>query len=154
MTVFRQLFVIIGLALCLGVFSAPGAMAQPSAPAPAANRPALPGDRLSSAASYVPQPSLMASITNSPRGRAQILVDFGLDVPDAALRARVQALSPRIRDALRGALSDYVISRFRPGTAPDPEQISRMLQMSLDRMLGRPGARVLLINVMYQGPMG
>ena len=78
------------------------------------------------------------------------MVDLGIDVPDAALRARASANAPRIRDALRTALALYASTYYRPHTAPDPGQLARLLQTSVDRTLGAPGARVLLTNILYQ----
>jgi flagellar basal body-associated protein FliL len=79
-----------------------------------------------------------------------LVVDAGYDVPDAKLRARVNAMMPRLTDALRTALADYTYSRLRPGGAPDADRIAQTLQAATDRTIGGPGARLLLANVMVQ----
>jgi hypothetical protein len=104
--------------------------------------------RLTSSPSYVPMTPLTAS---TPMGRSiggMISAEFGLDIPDARLRARAQAMRPRLQDALRGAVTEYGASHLRPGAAPDPTQLCVMAQSAIDRTLGGPGARVLISNVM------
>lgn len=73
-----------------------------------------------------------------------------LDVPDAALRGRIPGLGPRLRDAMRQALSTYASVHLRPGSPPDADQISRMMQLAVDRTLGQTGARLLLTDLMLQ----
>ncbi len=58
--------------------------------------------------------------------------------------------APRLRDALRTALATYAGTYYRDRTAPDPSQVSRLMQQAVDRTLGAPGARVLLANIIYQ----
>jgi len=106
--------------------------------------------RLTSAVSYIPMPTLSAGVIQRSISRGTLVVDMGLDVPDAALRQRAQANEPRLRDALRTSLSTYASTYYRDRTAPDPAQLARLMQASVDRTLGAPGARVLLTNVLYQ----
>jgi flagellar basal body-associated protein FliL len=106
--------------------------------------------RITSADSYVPQFGLVATITIDSAQRGIFMVDAGLDVPDAALRARVQKMQPVVRDALRTALAEFVATRYRPGTAPDADLLKRMFQQAIDRALGAPGAVVVLANVLVQ----
>jgi hypothetical protein len=106
--------------------------------------------RLTSAESYLPMTTLSAGVLQRQASRGTLVVDMGLDVPDEALRARARANAPRLRDALRTALSTYASTYYRDRTAPDPAQLTRLLQMSVDRTLGAPGARVLLANILYQ----
>jgi hypothetical protein len=80
--------------------------------------------RLTSAVSYVPLAPLTAA---TPLGRGiggMITAEFGLDIPDARLRARATAMRPRMMDALRAAVSDYALSHYRAGGAPDPTQLT------------------------------
>jgi hypothetical protein len=79
---------------------------------------------------------------------------MGLDVTDAALRQRARLNGPRLRDALRTALATYASTFYRDRTAPDPEELTRLLQQSVDRTLGAQGARVLLANIIYQRGQG
>jgi len=98
---------------------------------------------------YGPQFGLTAMVSANYARAGMIMVDAGLDVPDPAIRAKLQKSAPRIRDAMRSALADYANTHYRPGAAPDPETIARMLQFAVDREAG-PGAKVLLANVMMQ----
>lgn len=105
---------------------------------------------LTAAVSYVVLPTLSAGVVSRFRGAGTLVVDVGLDIPDARLRARAQILAPRMRDALRTALSTYANTYYRANTAPDPAMMARLLQQAVDRTLGGPGARLLLSNVIYQ----
>jgi hypothetical protein len=79
---------------------------------------------------------------------------MGIDVPDEALRRRAQLNAPRIRDALRTALATYATTYYRDRTAPDPATLTRLMQQAIDRVLGAQGARVLLVNIIYQRRQG
>jgi hypothetical protein len=106
--------------------------------------------KISSAESYISTSTLSAAITRDYSFAGLLVVDAGFDVPDAALRARIERMKPRMTDALRTALANYTQTRYRAGTAPDPEMISAMLQQAADRIIGGPGAKLLLSNVMVQ----
>lgn len=106
------------------------------------------GTRLTSSPSYVPMPPLTAA---TPLGRSiggMITAEFGFDIPDARMRTRAQAMKPRLQDALRSAVSDYALTHYRSGGAPDPTQITLMAQQNIDRAMGGAGVRVLISNVM------
>jgi hypothetical protein len=75
---------------------------------------------------------------------------MGIDVPDERLRRHAAANGPRLRDALRTALSTYASTYYRDRTEPDPDTLTRLLQRSVDLTLGAEGARVLLVNIIYQ----
>jgi hypothetical protein len=121
--------------------------AQPQAPASRQ-------ERLTSAESFIPVPTLSAAVLRRRSARGAIVVDMGLDVPEAMLRRRAQINGPRVRDALRTALATYATTYYRDRTAPDPAILTRLMQQAIDRTLGAPGARVLLVNIIYQRRQG
>lgn len=137
----RSLVAALAFALAAGP-----ALAQPSEDQAPASR----QERLTSADSYVPLPTLSAGVLQRYASSGTIIVDMGLDIPDEALRERARLNQPRLRDALRTALATYATTYYRDRTAPDPTQMTRLLQQSVDRVLGAPGARVLLTNIIYQ----
>jgi flagellar basal body-associated protein FliL len=106
--------------------------------------------RITSSPFYVPTATLAAPITKDYAFRGLLVVDAGFDIPDPKLRAQVEKMQPRITDALRAALADYTNTRFHAGAAPDADMIARTLQAAADKTLGRPGAKLLLSNVMVQ----
>lgn len=106
--------------------------------------------RITSAESYVPTATLSAAITSGYSFAGLLVVDAGFDVPDPKLREQIKKMDPRITDALRTALAEYTYSRYRSGTAPDPDRIAITLQAAADRCIGKPGAKLLLSNVMVQ----
>lgn len=114
--------------------------------------PATRQERLTSAETYLPMPTLSAGVLQRNANQGTMVVDMGLDIPDADLRHRAVMNAPRIRDALRTALSTYSSVYYRVHTAPNPTELTRQMQMSVDRVLGAPGARVLLANIIYQRP--
>ena len=98
-------------------------------------------------ATYTSFDALTASILR-PNGRRGVLtVQGGLDVKDPALKVRADASAPLLRDAYVRTLSIYSAS-LAPGAAPDVDQIALRLQRATDRVLRRPGARVLLGTVL------
>lgn len=93
--------------------------------------------------SYIQLPGLAASILR-PTGRHGVMqVEAGLDIADAGLRGRAEKSLPRLRDAYTRFLTVYAAS-IPPGGAPDPGQVGDQLQRATDRVLGRPGAKLLL----------
>lgn len=140
------------LALCvLAVAAAPAAASGGGGQQQA---PASRQERLTSAELFVPMPTLSAGVLRRASTRGTLVVDMGLDIPDPALRRRAQLNAPRLRDALRTALSTYSSTYYRDRTAPDPATLTRIMQQSIDRLLGAQGARVLLVNIIYQRSQG
>lgn len=134
------------LAFAFAAAAAGAALAQPSEEQAPASR----QERLTSADSYLPLPTLSAGVLQRYASSGTLIVDMGLDIPDEALRTRARLNAPRLRDALRTALATYATTYYRDRTAPDPTQMTRLLQQAVDRTLGAPGARVLLTNIIYQ----
>lgn len=139
-------------ALLVGLCAA--LVAGPAAASGSGQAPATRQERLTSAESFMPMPTLSAGVLQRSSTLGTIVVDMGIDVPDAALRQRAQLNGPRLRDALRTALAVYASTYYRDRTAPDPAQLTRLMQQSIDQALGAPGARVLLVNIIYQRRQG
>lgn len=116
--------------------------------------PATRQERLTSAESFVPQPTFSATVIQRYSSQGTIVVDMGLDIQDEALRRRAQLNAPRVRDALRTAIATYALTYYRDRTAPDTNQLTRLLQQATDRVLGGQGAQVLLVNIIYQRRQG
>lgn len=140
--------------LILGLCAALGAGPAAAAGSGSGQAPATRQERLTSAESFIPLPTLSAGVLQRSSTLGTIVVDMGIDVPDAELRRRAQLNGPRLRDALRAALAVYASTYYRDRTAPDPAQLTRLMQQSIDQALGAPGARVLLVNIIYQRRQG
>lgn len=138
------------LALALLAALASPATASGGASGSQQQAPASRQERLTSAESFVPLPTLAAGVIQRYSTQGTIVVDMGLDIPDGALRTRAQLNGPRLRDALRTALATYATIYYRDRTAPDPTQITRLMQQAVDQTLGASGAQVLLVNIIYQ----
>jgi len=138
------------LALALVAALAGPAAAAGGGSAAASQAPATRQERLTSAESFMPLPTLSAGVLQRQSTQGTIVLDLGLDIPDAELRRRARLNEPRLRDALRTALATYASTYYRDRTAPDPTQLTRLLQQSIDRTLGAAGARVMLVNIIYQ----
>ena len=90
----------------------------------------------------------MAAIAFRPDGRRGVLsVETGLDVKDDGLRARVHALTPRLRDAYVTSVQSYART-LGPGVPPNADRLAVQLQRETDRVLGKPGAKLLLGTIL------
>lgn len=138
------------LAALVGPAAAAGGGSSSSSSSQQQQAPASRQERLTSAETYMPLPTLSSSVLQRMSARGTLVVDMGLDIPDADLRRRAQLNNPRLRDALRTALATYATTYYRDRTAPDPTQLTRLMQQAVDRTLGGAGARVLLVNIIYQ----
>jgi hypothetical protein len=122
------------LFLCLAL---PALLAPPAALAQGAEK------KKGGGITYVQFQTLTATIIKNDGRRGVLTVDAGVDVPDAGLRAKVNLVLPRLRAAYVQVLQAYVYS-LNPGAPPDPDYLSMSLQRETDRVLGRPGAKLLL----------
>lgn len=138
--------------LMLAVLAAPAAASGSGASPAASQAPATRQERLTSAETYMPMPTFSAGVLQRNDNQGTMVVDMGLDIPDAALRRRAQLNAPRLRDALRTALANYSSVYYRVQTAPNPTELTRQMQIAVDRVLGAEGAQVLLANIIYQRP--
>ncbi len=146
MRIARSLLIVAAFAALAGPAAASGGGSSGGGQQAPASR----QERLTSAESFVPIPTLSAGVLNRHSTAGTLVIDMGLDVPDAALRRRAQLNAPRLRDALRTSLATYASTYYRDRTAPDPTALTRIMQQSIDRTLGASGARVLLVNIIYQ----
>jgi hypothetical protein len=138
----------------LALLAGPAAAAGSGSGGAPEQAPASRQDRLTSAESFVPLPTLSAGVILRHSTQGTIVVDMGLDIPDDALRRRARLNEPRLRDGLRTALATYAQTYYRDRTAPDPRQLTRLMQQAVDQTLGGQGARVLLVNIIYQRTTG
>jgi flagellar basal body-associated protein FliL len=84
------------------------------------------------------------SIVQDGRLRGKFTVSFGMDVPDDALRAKAEALMPRLRDAWLSELNLYAATSLRPRRAADVAGVSDLLQRTADSVLAQAGSKVLM----------
>lgn len=105
------------------------------------------GGGAASANSYVRFPTVTATIVRPTGQRGVFSVETGVDVADAALRARAEQSGPRLRAAY-AEVCQQTARVLLPGAPPDIEALARQLQAATDRVLGRAGARLLLGTVM------
>jgi hypothetical protein len=93
--------------------------------------------------SFIQLQTLTATILKGDGRRGVLTVDAGIDVPNAGLRAKANLVLPRLRAAYVQVLQSYVYS-LNPGAPPDPDYLAMTLQHETDRVLGQPGAKLLL----------
>jgi flagellar basal body-associated protein FliL len=94
--------------------------------------------------SYVSMEPLYASILDGSRSSGLLMVEVGLDVPDAKLRDKVNRSLPMLRDAYVRSLLIYAATSVRPWRQPNVEDIATRMQTITDRVMGGQGARVLM----------
>ncbi|MDO8377586.1 Tat pathway signal protein [Phenylobacterium sp.] len=97
--------------------------------------------------SYLQLPTLTATIMRVDGRRGVLTVETGIDIPDVALRARAELLAPRFRAAFVQALQIYA-SGMNASGPPNADFIARELQRETDRVLGKPGGRLLLGTIL------
>ena len=93
--------------------------------------------------SYVQIQPLLGATKRSGGRHGVLSVDCGLDVPDAALRIRVEQSLPRLRSAYVQTIQSYAAG-LGEGAVPSPDYIAQTLQRQTDALLGRAGAKLLL----------
>ena len=96
---------------------------------------------------YLQFPTLAAAIVRPDGRRGVLTVEAGVDARDPGLRERVELLQPRLRDAYASSLMIYG-ANLRPGEPPDVERLEARLQADTDRVVGRPGVRLLLGSIL------
>jgi flagellar basal body-associated protein FliL len=111
----------------------------------AADAPAAPPEhKTTQSESYVEIDPIYSTILDGGKPRGLLLVEFGLDVPNADLRARADAALPVLRDAYVRSLASYAAVAVRPWRQPSVEDIANRLQTITDKLLGQKGAQVLM----------
>ena len=124
----------VALALCaMGAGSAQGA----AAPAPAQRK-------TTQSESFVAIDPMYATVLEGNRPRGLLMIELGLDVPDAAMRARVSHALPTLRDAYVRSLMAYGATAVRAWRQPSVDDIADRMQAITDRIMGGPGAKVLM----------
>lgn len=110
--------------------------------------PAMAGEKKKGGGRAFIQLSPLAATVSKPDGRRGILtMETGVDAKDETTHARVQSSMPRLRAAYVSALQRHA-QGLGPGSAPSPDRLSIDLQRETDRVLGKPGAKVLLGTLM------
>jgi hypothetical protein len=112
-----------------------------SASAPKAQR------QLTSLQSWVGVAPLSVTVIQEDSIRGKVSFSFGMDVPDEKLRARTELLMPRLRDAWLSRLGHYASTTMRPNRPANIDDVSRVLQLTADDVLGGEGSRVLISSV-------
>lgn len=102
---------------------------------------------ITSLKSWVMVDPFAVSIIQDGRILGRFRVSFGMDVPDDALREKAEALMPRLRDVWLSELTLFAATMLRPRRPADVPAVSDLLQRAADRVLGKPGSRVLLSAV-------
>ncbi len=96
---------------------------------------------------YRAMDTLTATIRRDDNSLGVLSVQAGLDSPDPQMRKLVEQSLPRLRDAYVRALGIYAAG-LTPGAGPNADQIAQLLQRASDRVLGKPGAKLLLGTVL------
>ncbi len=130
--------------MTLALAAAPALAAPPAPPKPEIDPQAR---RITGSEAYVPTFGLRASITRGFNVYGVLSVDAGLDVPDAKVRKRVEAIKPRIVSSMHDAVSSYASLSYVIGDRPDADMVRARLQKAVDSILGQGQATVALANV-------
>lgn len=107
-------------------------------------------EKLSGSSTFLATPQITTTLVHQMRAAGVFQLDAGLDIPDAALRTRAEQMMPRLRDAYRTAVVQWVSSQHRRGTVPDADALTRRMQATTDQMLGRPGAQFVVVALIVR----
>src|SRR5438270_6890021 len=77
--------------------------------------------------SYIPIETLTGATTRAGGRRGVLTVECGVDIPDGNLRARAEAIMPRLRAAYVQTVMIYAAG-LPPGTAPNADFLATSLQ--------------------------
>ena len=94
--------------------------------------------------SFIAIDPMYATILEGNKPRGLVMIELGLDVPDEAMRARVSHALPALRDAYVRSLMAYGAAAVRAWRQPSVEDIADRMQAITDRLMGGPGAKVLM----------
>lgn len=97
-----------------------------------------------SSETYVAIDPIYSTILDGAKPRGLLMVELGLDVPDAKLRNNVNLALPVLRDAYVRDLVAYASTAVRPYRQPNIEDIANRLQKITDKVMGKPGVKVLM----------
>jgi len=97
--------------------------------------------------SFIELPPLSATILRPDGHRGVMTVDVGIDAPDPALHARAAQSTPLLVAAFAEVVRNYAAG-LPPMGVPNADYLSLRLQRATDMTLGRPGARLLLGNML------
>ena len=94
--------------------------------------------------SFIAIDPMYATILEGNKPRGLLMIELGLDVPDEAMRARVSHALPTLRDAYVRSLMAYGAAAVRAWRQPSVDDIADRMQTITDRLMGGPGAKVLM----------
>ena len=112
-----------------------------AAPAPALA--AAPKKEEKATVTYFALQPLTAVAVRRDGRRGVLTLEAGLEAKDPKLMERAQQSQPRLRAAFAQVLMTYAAG-MRRGEPPDVDYIGREMQKAADKVLGKPGSRVLL----------
>ena len=98
-------------------------------------------------ASFIQLDAISATVTRPNGSHGVMTVDVGIDAPDAALHARAAQSTPLLRANYGDVIRAYAAG-LPPGAPPNADYLSLQLQRQTDLALGRPGAKLLLGNIL------
>jgi len=126
------------VALTFALSGSPSLAADAQAPQQSAQH------KTTTSQTYVILDPIYSTIHDGGKPRGLLMVELGLDVPDATLRAAVNRFLPLLRDAYVRTLLTYAATTVRPTRQPNVEDIGNRLQAITDKVMGKQGARVLM----------
>ncbi|WGM41142.1 hypothetical protein [Caulobacter sp. NIBR1757] len=98
-------------------------------------------------ASYIQIQTLTASIFRRNGTRGVLTMEVGVDVANDQLRELAAASAPRLRAAYAQVLQIYA-SGLPAATLPDADYLAAKFQRETDRVLGKPGAKLLIGTIL------
>ena len=134
--------------LLAAVLASPAPAAEPGdAGAPTKDKKKAAVHKITQSDSYLMIEPLYTTILDGNHPVGLLMIGIGIDIPDPDLRARVERDMPRLRDGYVRSLMAFTAISVRSWRQPDVAAIADRLQGATDRILGKPGARILLAQI-------
>ncbi len=99
---------------------------------------------------FVIFPQIISSVLDGYKVHGIMILGYGLDIEDEALRKKTWELLPRLQDSFNTEFNRYTGNTYKPGSVPDADYISKKMQATADRMLGKGKSVFLISNLMVR----
>ncbi len=106
--------------------------------------------KITTSEAWVTVDPMVVTVFKQSRIKGMLVVEFGLDIPDEKMRHHAEGYLPRLQDQWLRTLSDFAMTKVKIGRQANLDALTERLQKTTEKMLGGPGAKVLLLQVMVR----
>ncbi len=108
------------------------------------------GSAVSDGDAFMPLDPLQVTVVVRGRPRGLMIVDLGLEIPEARMRSRVRSGLPRLRDHMLRSMTLFAATAIDFTRPVDVRRLAGRLQIVADAYAGDETIQVYLVNVTLQ----